>query len=430
MLKRSLSYAVELDGQLALYKEGALETLSALNSIKGDCRVVSDFENVIARTMTVEADPRYVELMISRKLQETGEFDEPVTVIAHWKKKRSRNTTDIFFSALPSKRYFQYLELVSEHKDNLILLPLQSVLMAMLKKYGKDRPVAAVLQHGRYADLLIGTRRKIWFADRVVAFDTSDEQIGTLWETVRADIDLAGQDNHQTIDKMVVASWVNSGPLPQWSDEAAPEVICLKEQVMVQDGREVKASLPGMMDHVGVGQAVAMAKDKLFYRAGRVLPVLNTLFIVLALFLATCGGWYQHRSAGWEAQIQKSIQAAEAIQSKMPKPIQALAFESALAFIERLWSSRKLPTYGQILSDLSQGKQMLLVLENIKADYSEDKVAVKAYGTARAPFEVAYKAYQALQRQLVQRGYTVTEDRFDTQINVSNFVLQFNKEVR
>jgi hypothetical protein len=430
MLKRSIPYAVQLDGQLVHCKNGTLENIAALNSIEGDCRVVSDLENAIARIMTVEADPRYVELMISRKLQETGEFDEPVTVIPHWKKKRGRNATDIFFTALPSKNYFRYLEVVSEHKDNLILLPLQSVLMAALKKFGKRHPIAAVVQYGRYADLLVGTRKKIWFADRVVAFDESEEQMSALWETVRTDIDSAGRDHQQTIGKVFIATWINSGTLPQWRDDGAPEVICLKEQVMAHDGREVKASLPVMMDETSAGHAVATAKDRLFYRAGQALPLLNRALLVMALILAGTGIGYHIQSAGWQAQIQNSLREAKAIQAKAPKTVQSVSYEKILPFVEGLWSSRKLPTYSQIFSDVSQGMDASLLLANIKANYTANKVEIEAYGSADAPFEIAYKAYQALQTKLKRRGYTVTEDRFDTQINASNFVLHFFKEMR
>lgn len=429
MIKQSQPQIIELDGQLTACNKGMLETIASLNRIDGPCRVVSDLDNAISRTMTLEADPRYVELMISRKLQETGEFDEPVMVIPHWKKKRGRNATDIFFTALTSKRYFQYLELVSEHKDDMVLLPLQSVLMSMIKMFGKQHPIAAVIQHGRFAEVLIGSCQKIWFADRVVAFDDSEEQITTLWETVRADIEATQREYHQDITKVYIATWIDSGPLPEWDDENAPEVICLEEQVMEQDGHEVKASLPAVIEKVTISQAVSTVKDRLFYRAGRALPVLNLALILGALFLGCAGFWYQHQAGEWERQIQTNRQDARILQAKVPSTIEAVSYASTLSFVEQLWSSRKLPTYGQILTDMGQAEQATLLLENVKVNYVDDKVAVKAFGKAQAPFEMAYKAYQKLQERLRQRGYTVTKERFDTQINASSFVLEFGKAV-
>jgi hypothetical protein len=430
MLNQSLPYAVELDGTLSFHEKGRLHDLDSLKNLKGDCRVVTDFQDAIARTMTVEADPRYVELMISRKLQESGEFDEPVTVITHWKKKRGKNTSDIYFTALPAKRYLQYLDLVGEHADHLVLLPLQSILLSVLTKYGKNKPVAAVFQHGRFADVLVGTRRKVWYVERIVAFDESQEQIDALWSTVRTDIDTAGNDNHQPVGKVYVVSWIDSGPLPEWSEENDPDLLPLDEQTMVQDEREVRASLPTILHQTPAGQSVASSKDRLLYGARRMIPALNVLLLLCALVMGAAGIWYQFQSAGLQDEIRAHIEQAKLVSASVPKYIQPVSYEKTLDFVQRLWTCRNLPTYRQILADLGQGVDGILRVKNIKADYSDDKVQIKAYGIAQAPFEVSYKAYQKLRRRLSQRGYRMIDDRFDTRINSSQFVLQFVKEVR
>ncbi len=426
-----MPYAVELDGTLLHHQKGRLSHLASLTTLKGDCRLVTDFQDAMARTMTVEADARYVELMISRKLQEAGEFDEPVTVITHWKKKRGKNTSDIFFTALPAKRYFQYQELVAEHPDHLIVLPLQSVLLSMLKRYGKRQPVAAVVQHGRFADVLVGTGSKVWYANRVVAFDHSEEQIGALWETVRSDIESAGQTRHQSIEKIYVATWVDSGPLPQWSaDEDGLEVIPLDEHTMEQDDQTVQASLPEMIYHTPASQAVASAKDKVLNGARGLLPILSVLLLIGALIAGGLGIRYQVQANDIEQQIRINRQKINSLHAKVPDNFEPIPYESTLAFIERLWSCRQLPTYSKILSDMGQESDGVLRVENIKAEYAEDHVTITAFGTALAPFEASYKAFQALRQRLTTRGYRMTDDRFDTQINASHFVLQFIKEVQ
>ena len=45
------------------------------------------------------------------------------------------------------------------------------------KRMRSAEPVAVVFQHNRFADLVIGTSKKVYYANRCVAFDTSDEQI-------------------------------------------------------------------------------------------------------------------------------------------------------------------------------------------------------------------------------------------------------------
>ena len=429
MFNNAMPYAIELDGGLIRGDKGELHPLSDLSHIKGNCRVVSDFQNAIARMMTVEADARYVELMISRKLQETGEFDEPVTVIPHWKRQRGKNTTDIFFTALPSKQYFRYLELVAEHRDHLIILPLQCLLLTMIRKYAGQRPVAAAIQHDRFADILIGTRKKIWYANRVVAFDNSDEQMQALWETIRSDIDAVGKQQHQPIQSLYTANWIDSGPLPRWTDADAPELISVEECPVTMDQKQLKASLPVLIHETSVRHAVASRADKLFCMARRALPYFNCALLLAALLLGGYGMWHKNRSAALTGQIQNLRRAAIQIQEKIPAQAESVPYEPTLAFVQSLWSCRNLPTYNQILNDVSQDMDGALKIENINANYTDDKVEVKAFGRVNAPFETAYKGYQALQNRLRRQGYTIVDQRFDTQINASSFLIHFVKVV-
>lgn len=430
MLNTKIPYAVELDGTLFFQDKGRLSALPSLTQLKGDCKVMTDFQDAIARTMTVEADTRYVELMISRKLQETGEFDEPVTVITHWKKKRGKNTSDIFFTALPAKRYLQYMELVSEYRNHMVLIPLQSILLSILKKYGKTQPIAAIFQHGRFADVLIGTHRKIWYANRVVAFDESKEQIDALWETVRGDIDTAGDDHHHKVGKAYVVTWIDSGALPEWSQADDPEVIGLDEEKMVMDDEELGASLPTVLHQASSSHAVASIKDKLLFKSRCIIPALNILLLAGALLMGSFGLWHQFQSNALQNEIQTSLRQAKAVRAKVPNHIQPVDYEKTLNFVQRLWSCTKLPTYRQILADVGQGIDGVLQVENIKAEYSDNKVDIKAFGSAQAPFETSYKAYQELRDRILQRGYRLVDDRFDTRINASHFVLQFAKEAQ
>ena len=430
MRKKTLPYAVELNGTLLSHDKGNLSYLTSLKNLNGDCRVVTDFQDAIARTMTVEADARYVELMISRKLQESGEFDEPATIISHWKQKRGKNTSDIFFTALPANRYYQYMEWVDEHPDHLVILPLQSVLLTVLKQYGKERPVAVVFQHGRFADVLIGTRRKIWYANRVVAFDDSQEQIHALWETLRTDIEAAGGEHHQPVENVFLVTWIDSGAIPDWSADGGPQITRLDEQTMVMDNKEVRSSLPYLIHKTTAGDAVASFKDRLFYGARRVLPVLNAVLLCCALILGGIGMWYRLVAAGYQADIQAGHSQMQTIHTRLANSARPVDYQGTLDLIGQLWICRTLPTYNQILSDVGQGIDGTLRVENIKADYTDTAVKVKAFGTAEAPFKASYKAFQKLRQRLSQRGYKLIDERFDTRINASQFVLQFTKEAR
>ena len=137
--------------------------------------------------------------------------------------------------------------------------------------------------------------------------------------------------------------------------------------------------------------------------------------------------WQNYRSAALAGQIQNMRQAAMQIQQKIPAQAESVPYKPTLAFVQSLWACRNLPTYSQILNDVSQDMDGALKIENINANYTGDKVDVKAFGRVKAPFETAYKGYQALQNRLRKQGYTIVDQRFDTQINASSFLIHFIK---
>jgi hypothetical protein len=424
-----MPYAVELNGRLMQCRRGRLEPLSDIGRIRGDCRVVTDFQDAITRTMTVEADTRYVELMISRKLQESGEFDEPVSVITHWKRRRGRNVSEVFFTALPSRQYFHCMEQVAEHSDHVVVLPLQAVLLTALHKVAGREPAAVVIQHGRFADMIIGARSKVWYANRAVAFDDSEEQIQALWETIRADIDTVGSEHHQKVGRVYIADWIDSGSLPGWTDADAPQLIPLEKQPLTVSGQQREVSLPSLIHAVPMRHAVASGMDRLFLGARRVLPYLNVALLLGALLLGGTGLWCRSQCGLIAGQIDKMQRTVETIAQRAPSSVGPVVYKPTLEFLQNLWRSWSFPTYGRLLSDIGQGADGDLTIETVDASYTHSKLEIKLFGRAEGPFESAHTHFHTLQDRLRKRGYVILEERFDTRINTSNFLIHFVKEV-
>lgn len=431
MLNRTMPYAVELDGELSVCTEGQVHFETDLSRIEGECLMVSDFSGAVTRIMTIEADARYVELMISKKLQETGEFDEPVTVLTHWKKKQSKNSTRIFFTALPSKRYYQYLARVKEHKDHLLLLPLQSVLLKTLRRHCGSQPCAVVFQHDRFADIIAGTQREIWYANRVVAFDTTPEQNENLWDIIRTEVSVVGQEHHQSIASVFLLTWISSQSLPQWPDSDLPELVTVEEETIVnENGDPVSFSLPVMLKATNTGNAIASGLEKACYGAKRLLPYLNILFIILAIVLTGAGFWYRHQTQEMKQQVADLQQRAVSLRQRGEISFSLVDYKPILDFTDQLWTARSLPGYIQVLRDLSNGLGSALELKSLKADYTAGGVEIEVFGSAVSSFENSYKAYQELQQQLRRRGYAIQSEKFDTQINRSDFMMRLSKELK
>ena len=121
MTKNPGRCAIELDGITYLCSGAGIEYIDDLKDIEGDKWLVSDLHGSISRTMTIEAPAKYTEVMLRKKLQESGEYDEPISVLTHWRHKKERNTTDVFFTTVPTRIYDRYLQQIKEDKDNLLL---------------------------------------------------------------------------------------------------------------------------------------------------------------------------------------------------------------------------------------------------------------------------------------------------------------------
>lgn len=429
-MNRSIPYAVELDGNQLIGQKDRLQRVDSFRSLKGDYLLFSDLQGAISRTMAVESDIRYAELMISRKLQEAGEFDEPVSIITHWKKKRGKNTTDICFTALPSRRYFQYQDQVSQHPDHMMVLPLSSVLWGVLRKHARRRPAAVVFQHDRFADLMIGTGNRVWYAGRNVAFDNSEEQIQSLWETVRTDIRGVSDNYNQPIDTVYAVTWIDSEKLPQWPESEGISIIPLDTEEVDCDGEDRRVSLPGLIRTGRAHPVLAPAREKILFGAWRVLPYINMLLLLAAVAGLAAGLWYGHRGNMLRQEVEQLHARATRISAQVPSALESAAYEPTLEFIDQLWTSRRLPTYQQVLSDFSTGTDTTMQIKNIKADYKDAKVEVNVFGTMSETFEASYIAYQHLLSRLRRRGYRIIEERFDTRIRNSDFTLRLVKEAR
>ena len=154
-------YVLELDGIFYHLKENRLEQIEDLKEVKGEFCFITEMKETISRTMTVEAPSKYAEFVVRKKLQESGDFDEAVSVITHWKKKRGKNSTDLFFTALPSRQYQAYLEKIRGSEDGILLIPLYSLLYNVLKRFNIEDPIAVIFQHGRFADVIVGNKKHI-----------------------------------------------------------------------------------------------------------------------------------------------------------------------------------------------------------------------------------------------------------------------------
>ncbi len=430
MAKSSNRYVIELDGVLYESSENNLKQIVDLKDLKGDYLFLSDMQEAVSRVMTVEAPVKYVEVIIRKQLQESGEFDSPVAVITHWKKKKRQNTTDIFFTAVPASLFHNYIDQVKELEDNILLFPLYMALLGALNHIRHKGPVAVIFQHSRFADLIIGTKKRVYYANRCVAFDDSDEQILSLWNTAITDIKTVEEENRIKVAKAFLINWVDSGVLPDWPEDEEIE-ICPLEEEQISFHEEIKSTslLKVLGRQTGI-KSISTPVEKTWYFANKWAFSFNILFLLAALILIIGSFWNNQRANFLETQAQRLTREMDGVQVQAPLAVSGKGYEGTLSFVKNLALYQKCPSYKKVINDISDFHFSDMKLEVLKLDYSAEEIHLEIFGNIISPFNIAYKGYQNLLFVLKQKGYIVNENRFDTQIRNSQFLLKLTKKIK
>jgi len=417
--------AVELDGVFYRCSGTTLEETADLGDLQGDQRLVSDFQGTVSRTTTVEAPYKYAEVMVRKQLQETGEFDEPVTLITHWKRRRGANATDIFYTALPARVYYRSLDEAKNHEACILQFPLYGVLYGALKKANPARPAAVVFQHGRFADILLGDRRRIYYANRRVAFDETPEQISSLWQMVISEIESAEQEQRISVERILLVTWINSQVTGTWPLPIEEKISYLGEESIYLEGRERKVSFLKALADTPTSFAVSRPPEKICYACSRWLPVLNIALIVIALCCFTGRLWYGSKNRALEEIIKKKERTLADLSKE--KQLKAVPYEETFNFVRDLSRYRDTPNFKTIVNDVSESLFEGSSLHLLKADYNKGSLKLEVLGDVTVPFDKAFRGYQRFCRTMTQKGYTLINRNFNTSINKSQFVVTLER---
>jgi len=431
MLKSSHTYVLELDGVTYRFADNQLEQIPDIKDVEGDYWLISDLETAISRTMIVEAEYKYVELMVRKNLQESGEFDGPVSGITHWKRKKGPNATEIFFTALPTNLFHHYQDLIQAHEDSVLLFPLFSILFGVLKKLKPKDPTAIIFQHNRFADLIVGTKKKIYFANRCVSFDTSEEQIGSLWQTIQSDMDTVEIENKIQVGKIITLSWIDSKILPEWPGERECEYFSFEEAAIPCDGEMHQLSFLNGIKAQRCFDSISPVFGKAAYCAKKVVPYVNAACLLAIILLIAGMFGFQQKSDYLSKELTVAGQQISNIQTQQqPLNLKDIDYKNTLAFVQNLEGYKTAPSYKKVVNDLSAAGFSNLEIEVLEMDYVPNAIQAELFGKIDAPFEVAHNGYQRFLRTLKKKGYTIQESRFNTEIRTSHFLMTLNWRIQ
>ncbi|MDY6844414.1 MAG: hypothetical protein SVW57_10035 [Thermodesulfobacteriota bacterium] len=427
-LKDSQLHAIELDGATYSFSGNILSQIVDLRDIEGDKWFISDMQDAVSMIMTVEAPYKYVEVIVKKKLQESGEFEEPVSVITHWKKRKGKNTTDIFFTALPTRLFYKYIDQVKEHEDSVILFPLFSVLYYVFKSIRSQDPVALIFQHNRYADCIIGTRKRVYYANRCVAFDTTEEQISALWDTVKADIKDVEREHRIHIARVFLLNWIDSKSEPEWED--IKECYYIEGEMIRFNKNTYHISFLKAVKSLFGFRGISPLYEKIFYYTKQWTPYLNVCFFAVCLLLLAGSGWYHKKVSTVDRGLLALEQNKARIQVNVEQDVFNLEYKEILSFVKDLSFSQKAPSYKTVINDISGALSSGMFINVLKINYAEDKMLVEIFGNVKAPFDKAYKGYHTLIDILKHKGHIIQESKLSTDISSSGFLVKSSKRIQ
>ena len=81
------------------------------------------------------------------------------------------------------------------------------------------------------------------------------------------------------------------------------------------------------------------------------------------------------------------------------------------------------------MGDITKGLSPNMETEVLKMDYAPNAMTLEIFGQIKATFDSAHKGYQQFVSFMKSRGYSVVENRFDTDIRASQFLIKFKKRI-
>ncbi len=420
---------IELDGVIYAYEGGKLSKLTDLSEINGPGLFLSDFGDSVSRVLQVESVPKYADVMARKKLEDAGDVDQPVTLITHWRRKKQKNTTEIFFTAVPVQLYDQYMGRVEDCDEPILFFPLYTFLHKILKKYAGRNIIAVVFQHSRSVDLIIGNKKRIYFANRSMAFDESEEQVSGLWEMILTDIKTTEAENKIKVAKAILVTWIDSAE-PQWRGDLGLNVVPLPEDSVQVEKHLSKSSLIHMLRKVGTSDTISGINTRLAFVGKRVLIPANIICALVCCMLfwgyayfgaqsKTLNMDYQNLAA--ELSQIKQIQTAGDFKEK---------YSTIVSFIKGLERVYKFPCFKELVNDISYAFGDNVLVESLQAEYGKHSLLVRINAKEDIPFAEAHRDYQRSLSVLNKKGYTTLKSSFSTDIQSSRFHLELVKNSR
>ncbi|MEG3639700.1 hypothetical protein [Magnetococcus sp. PR-3] len=464
---------LEVDGQRVMLAPKKAQDIADVNEVDGDRWLISDFNGSVPRLMMVDAQIKYAEIKLQRKLQEMGEGDENSRILTHWKKKRGESSTEILFSVVPGDIMAVHDDLAYESRDVHLNFSFNALLFAALNKYGSKQNVVVMFEHDRHVDYMVGKKDRILGAGRMSSFAATSEAKMALAETISEELKILEKQSHQKVERVVhfgffrsepgeegagqttrqtsstgfgqtaaagddKTSWVgdetelvDAGADTSWVIklaefmEASTDVLSPARFAM-EDGSFLVTSIPKVTSLLASWDAANKELDIASYIGVRVSPWLTAavwLLVVGGLFGQT---WLERNVTFMKAEtrkIESSLGQDEKVKEITEGQKDVVLFSEQLSKLSQIYDAKR------IIADLSLARaDRNIQILRLLISHENQTPSVVIEGRVNNSFSVASKDHEKFLNTLRSKGYKVEKSQLDTDILQLSFKVTLSRK--
>lgn len=485
-MKKSLldELIVDVDGAPHLLRRRTAELLPEIAAVRGSKWLLTDFGGAPPKFMTVEAPVRFAEIVVQRRLQETGDAGEHGRICTHWKRPRGKTSTDIFFTPVEGDLYSAYEDRAHEDPGHHLIFSIHALLYAALREHSKNKMVLVMFEHDRHVELLLGRSGQVLAASRVSSYantpeakenqaDTVGQELRSMMGNQAARLDLIVHFNWMLGEETETASntgnssttgssgfssfgqagtreaststgWAATGEgtamgkeqarlmSAEWAHKLAKArevpLKLLKPKMHDIKGNEfVVSSIPDALGALTVADASSPAMDRFQYQAQRSMPwaTLLSLLVVAALYLG--GLWLQRQSNLLADETMRLTDLGSSAAMRVD-PLDP-GYKKVVTFTDNLARLKVAPSLQGVLTDITNSLQGKIIFDHVLIEYSEQsKVTASLKGRIKSAFPQASQEHETFLTNLTSRNYRVVKSDFSTDVTELQFNLKLERE--
>ncbi|MBF0283202.1 MAG: hypothetical protein HQL51_01955 [Magnetococcales bacterium] len=482
---------LDIKGVSYLLTRKNLQKLVDIRDVKGDKWVISDFiAGVPPRVMTVEAPMQYADMLLLRKLQQSGDIAGIPRVITHKKVARGKTSTEVFFSAMREDDFKPYEDRASEDPDQHLLFSINALLYAELSAAPPKKNVLVMYEHDRHVDYVVGRDGKVLGANRISAYSADVSAKEGLAESLKIELRNLEDSLRFKVETIRYFNWMEgqslgsadtgmlTGDAPSSSSSGfgsggSQEISSGGWGSVGKDEATGKSSGWDAALQSGVS-SVDKAIQNLSSWVMKLASDLQVECVLLPCQWFDLDGGHtiitsvpeaaKRLSDGWCANPPKELYAYRAQRlapltvllswvlvfslyigaqmiNQRATNLSALAMgtetpdsvvldpdhKTVTEFANRLYFLKSAPSLQEIFAEMTKARRENQYFDKVTVEYANNDAVISLQGRITSGFDLASKEHEAFVAQMRNQGYRLMENKLTTDVMQINFSLKFGR---